>query len=97
MHIYFSIVNFQRVETEDGRTAGVQHQILEDGLSPIREVCHFFFIWLHHKQSHMLAVVRIRNDLLRIQLWIFRVSEPHPVADPDPTYIIEAYLELWKK
>ena len=43
MHIYFSIVNFQRVETEDGRTAGVQHQILEDGLSPNREVCHFFF------------------------------------------------------
>ena len=42
----------------------------------------------------MGTVLWIRNDLLRIQLWIFRV--PDPKSEPDPTHNIQAYLGIIK-
>ena len=58
--------------------------------------------WGERKRAHKISInnaVQIRNDLfqIRIQLRIFRVPDPDPNANPDPTHIIEANLEIIKK
>ena len=56
---------------------------------------HFLTVWLFYILSCFTAVLWIRNDLFRIQLWISDIRIQAKV--PDPTLVIEVYLEIVNK